>query len=107
MGPFRIEPAGPAAAYKTFQISAPLATHWVDATCEEVACERWLNGWQTVVDESTQLGQRQAYYIRHDKSRSHAEARRKEGTTVFSFGPGQRCFGGGHKKPLGRPDGSW
>ncbi len=100
---FRIPPALPAAAMKTYQIAAPLATHWRKATCEEYGCEQYQHGWQTTVDESTELGQRQAYYIRHDRSRKRAEQRAEGGLTVFVFGPGQTCFRP-HQILTGRPE---
>ncbi len=103
MQPYRVPPALPAAAMKTYQIAAPLATHWRKATCAEVDCPAFLHGWQTVCDESTELGQRQADYIRHDKTRKHAEQRAEGGLTVFVFGAGQNCFRP-HQVPSGRPE---
>ena len=100
---FRIEPALPAAAMKTYHIAAPLSTHWRPATCAEVDCLAFLHGWQTSADETTDLGQRQAHYIRHDRSRKHAERRAETGLTVFQFEPGQTCFGS-HRLPVGRPE---
>lgn len=101
--PFRVPPALPAAAMKTYQIAAPIATHWRDATCEETDCPHHLNGWRTAVDENTGLGQRQAHYIRHDRSRKHAEERQGLGVTVFTFEAGQTCFRP-HRLPVGRPE---
>ena len=103
MQPFRVPPALPAAAMKTYQIAAPLATHWRPATCEEAECLAYLHGWQTSCDESTELGQRQVAYIRHDKTRKHAERRAETGLTVFEFGPGQKCFRP-HRVPNTRPE---
>ena len=103
MQPFRIPPALPPAAMKTYHIAAPLATHWRPASCAEADCLAYLHGWQTSVDESTDLGQRQAHYIRHDKTRKHAERRAETGLTVFEFGAGQTCFTP-HRTPVGRPE---
>jgi hypothetical protein len=103
MQPYRVPPALPAAAMKTYQIAAPLATHWRPATCEEAGCLAYLHGWQTSCDESTELGQRQAHYIRHDRSRKHTERRAETGLTVFGFEPGQTCFRP-HQLPSGRPE---
>lgn len=89
----RIEPAMPAGAYKTYQIIAPLSTHWRNATCEEAGCERFVQGWMTVVDESTELGRQQAHYIRHDQTRHAVEEKDEAGLTVFTFTNGQHCFG--------------
>jgi len=88
----RIVPQLGASAYKSYRIVAPLATHWRPATCDEVACPSHLNGWQTAVDEATDLGQRQARYIRRDSARGFSEARRADGLTVFTFTAGQQCF---------------
>jgi hypothetical protein len=100
----RIPPALPAAAMKTYEIDAPLATHFRQATCAEVQCDAHRLGWQTEVDESAELGQRQAYYIRHDSTRKHAEERREDGTTVFTFEAGQHGFSHDHRLPTGRPE---
>lgn len=87
-----IMPVLPAAAYKTYHISAPFPTHWRSATCEEVSCSHFISGWQTVIDESTELGQQQAHFIRHDRSRRYSEEKEPAGLTCFTFGPGQRCY---------------
>jgi len=99
----RITPALPAAAMKTYVIAAPLATHWRPATCEESECPAYQHGWQTSVDESTDLGQRQAHYIRHDRTRRHTERRAETGLTVFEFAAGQNCYTA-HRQPSGRPE---
>ncbi len=88
----RIVPEAPAAVYETYQIAAPTSTHWRDATCEEVECHGHLFGWRTTVDEMTDLGQAQAYYIRHDRTRRHVEERMPDGLTRFTFEHGQTCF---------------
>ena len=102
----RIIPNLPASAYRTFQIISPLSTHWRPATCEEADCQSFLNGWKSAIDESTELGQKQAYYIRKQCGRKFAESREEQpGLTVFTFEAGQRCFSSGqHKVPLGRPE---
>lgn len=103
MEPFRIPPNMPAVNYKTYEIAAPRKTHWRPATCEEVDCQAMANGWRTAVDESTDLGQKQAHYIRKVSRRSFTEGRSELGLTEFLFGPGQQCFGT-HQVQLGRPE---
>lgn len=104
----RIEPLMAPAAYKTYSVVMPLATHWRPGTCDEAHCPDFVYGWRTVVDEATDLGRRQAHYIRHDQTRARAEERDETGLlTVFTFGPGQPCFvnpptGPGHQVPLQR-----
>jgi hypothetical protein len=101
----RIEPAMPAEAYKTYSIVAPRSTHWVDATCAEVDCVHYLHGWQSVIDEATELGQRQAYYIRKQSGRAFREERRPDGLTAFTFEAGQPCFAAQrHQRRLDRPE---
>lgn len=97
----RIMPGLPAQAYKTYQIIAPPATHWRPATCEEAECGAYERGWRTLVDETSELGQRQAHYIRSLSGRRFVEARNAEGLTEFVFEAGQRCFAQ-HQVPLER-----
>jgi len=47
----RMRPVGPIQAYKTYQVSAP-PSHWRQATCAEVGCLDYLNGWQMAVGAS-------------------------------------------------------
>lgn len=106
----RIPPNMPIGAYQTFQISAPLETHWRPATCAEVDCAQYLGGWRVRVEG---LAEADVYaiansgrrYVRHDVA---------EGETWLVFGPGQSCFAASeHRVPLGRPelfvvrDGDW
>lgn len=102
----RITPNLPASAYRTFQIVSPLSTHWRPASCEEFECEQYLRGWKSAIDESTELGQKQAHYIRKMSGRKFTESRDEQpGLTVFTFEAGQTCFSSGqHKVPLGRPE---
>ena len=91
-GASHFPPALAASEMKTYRIAAPLRTHWRRASCMEYQCEAFLHGWTTVVDESTPIGERQAHYIRHDKSRRHREFRLDSGLTEFTFEPGQQGF---------------
>ena len=87
----RLEPALPAQHMKTYSIVAPKGTHWRKATCAEVDCTAHAKGWKTVVDESTDLGARQAAYIRNTARKGHRESR-EAGLTVFTFSAGTTCF---------------
>jgi len=111
---FRIDPALPVQAYKTFQIQAPHSTHFRKATCAEADCPHHLQGWQSVIDERTELGQRQAHYIRKQSGRRFREDQHSVGMTVFTFEPGQTCFASDdHRVRLDKPelfvvrDGDW
>lgn len=110
---YRPDPALPASAMKTYGIVAPKSTHFRPATCEEVDCSAYLNGWKTVIDESTELGQSQAHYIRTESGRRfHRDPVNSDGPVTYLFEAGQRCFAQ-HELRLDRPevyvvrDGDW
>lgn len=89
--PFRLSPEGPVGAYQTFSVrSRP--DRAVKSVCERVGCPAWREGWESVIDESTSLGQQQAAYIRQQSGRTFRELRTTAGLTVFRFESGQRCF---------------
>lgn len=102
-GPFRIQPQLPVEAMQTYEIIAPQATHFRVATCAEINCLAFTRGWVTAVDETSELGQRQAHYIRKESRRSFKETREESGRTVFTFEPGQKCFAQ-HKTRIDRPE---
>lgn len=100
-----LPPNLPKGMYRTFQISSPLATHYRPATCEETGCEAYTGGWRSSIDEATELGQRQAHYIRRESGRRFSEYRDDAGLTVFTFEAGQACFGAAqHTVRLDRPE---
>lgn len=110
----RIPPRLGAHQVQTYQVAAPPATHTRSASCAEVDCPAHAHGWTTTVDEATELGQRQAAYIRHECSpatatvvapagrRRYVESRTQTGLTAFTFPAGQTCFAS-HTVPLERP----
>ena len=69
----------------------PAVTHTRPATCGQVDCPTQASGWITPVDESTELGQKQAHYIRRLSGRIHTEGPR-DVFTLFTFPPGEECF---------------
>ena len=109
--PFRITPMLSVGAYKSYALAAPIQTHTRPARCEEVDCPNYLNGWRTLVDTATPLGQRQARYITERAGRSYV-ASIEGAQLVFTFAAGQQCFAQ-HTVPLGREpiyivrDGDW
>lgn len=84
----RITPQLPVTAMKTYGLRAPLRSHWRKATCAEVDCESYRNGWMTTVSNDS----RAAYYIRKESGRSFTETSLDGGRVIFTFGPGQTCF---------------
>lgn len=94
----RITPAAPVNAFQTYRIVSP-PDHAVRSACEDVGCPAWRCGWETQVDEGTDLGRAQAAYIRQQAGRTYRERRTGEGLTVFQFISGQRCFAEHRTRP--------
>lgn len=84
------DPRMPVAAYQTWSVESRPDKR-VKTVCERVGCRRWREGWDSVIDESTQLGKAQAAFIR-GSGRTFREMRNGVGLTVFRFEPYQRCF---------------
>ena len=102
--PFRLESRMPVTAVKTFGIKAPKHSHFRPATCAEVDCSMYLTGWKSTIDETSELGQEQAYYIRNGSGRRFTEDRNTApGMTVFVFEAGQKCFRA-HDQRLDKPE---
>ncbi len=74
---------------------------FVRTACEDSGCDAWRYGWDTLADETTDLGRRQAAYIRTQSGRAFREMKAPDGLTVFRFEPGQRCFAD-HQSRAGR-----
>lgn len=86
-----VMPLAGAGAYQTYSVTARPDRDVVSA-CHEVGCAAWREGWETTVDEATDLGRAQAAYIRARSGRTFRERRTDAGLTVFLFESGQRCF---------------
>ncbi len=110
----RMQPKGPASAYKTYQFLMPKDTHTRAATCAEIRtpcdallsgsralntgvfcqemhCGPHMHGWSTTCDVSTPLGQKQATYIRMHSGRAFTSVKNGDMLT-FRFPSGQTCF---------------
>lgn len=106
--PFRMTPVGAPGDYITYAIRAGRDTAVV-AACKDVGCQNWLHGWNTLINEATDLGKAQAAYIRQQSGRTFTEQRTDAGLTVFRFEAFQRCFAEHKTRPdrfLVR-DGDW
>lgn len=89
----------PPAAMQTYAAVAPLASHWRPASCEEVDCQAWRNGWVTRVPAGSELAEE----ARSLRGTYHFTETREGGEAVFTFPPGQPCFRAGeHRVPLER-----
>ncbi|MFD5419501.1 hypothetical protein ACFWJT_15930 [Streptomyces sp. NPDC127069] len=104
----RLPPAHAVQAYQTYSITQKPDV-LVRAACQQVGCTAWLRGWTTNLDEATELGRRQAAYIRTHSGRTFREQRTAAGLTVFRFDSGQRCFAEHKTRPeiYGVRDGDW
>jgi hypothetical protein len=69
----------------------------VVAACEDVGCDSWRSGWETVCDESVEAQAALAMAIRAGESgrtfTEMASVRDGRKVAVFRFEAGQRCFG--------------
>lgn len=88
-------------AFKTYEIVAPLTSHFRPATCEEVECRAYANGWKTtVLPGQPEHAQVLALAGRYRWTGPENNA---NGTVTFTFPPGQRCFRQAqHRVPLER-----
>lgn len=84
----RPQPLMDAAAYKTYEMRSPLATHFRPATCAEVDCPYYLNGWQVHVES---LAENVLYAVQHS-GRKYTVQKVADGETYLKFEPGQMCF---------------
>jgi hypothetical protein len=102
----RIIPAVGPEHYKTYTITAPVTTHWRQATCEEYECDDFLYGFVLTIDPTTDLGQRQLAYVKQDKTRKGVVQQVGPNLIKVAYGPGQSCFEpkrSTHRVPVGRP----
>lgn len=98
-----LRPSLPPQALQTFEIAEPLPTHWRPASCAEVECEAHAHGWRTTCDLTTDLGVRQARYIRDKAGRHFTHEFSGDGKLItFTFSAGQQCFTP-HRVSVGRP----
>jgi hypothetical protein len=101
----RIPPQGRPEFYKTYSWNRPLSTHWRQATCEEVRCDDFVNGFLLTIDISTKLGAKQYHYLTHDRERSYTIDEVGLYIRNFIYPPGTRGFAGDkhdHRLPVGR-----
>ena len=115
--PFRVTPALPVQAMKTYAVDSPVSTHWRLATCEELDCPNFLNGWAVAITPD-QLGQDFDHDIKESGKKfermpvDEAEARFpgmsfSGSLFVYVFAAGQPCFYQGtqrHQMQVDRPE---
>lgn len=92
---------------KNYVILAPRKTHFRPATCAEVQCNRFMNGWETHLDVSTKDGLEAAEWIEAGKHGNKYTKWRAEGSTivVYRFPPFQPyIFGIQHREHVVKTD---
>lgn len=101
----RITPRLGAENYQTFQISAPLNTHFRVVPCDGLPgrCDASERGWKMVLDLNSELGQRQARYIKYQSGRKYEIAEQRDGMVTLVFSGGQPCFAT-HRVRIDRPE---
>jgi hypothetical protein len=85
---FRATPALPVSAMQTYAFVQSLPSHWRPATCAEVDCPHYLNGWETRVPVGSELTE----MARSLKGQWSFVETREDAEAVFTFPPGQPCF---------------
>lgn len=91
---------GPVA--NTHSLLLPYDTHWERATCEQVECEAYLNGWVTVLAARDP----KCEFIRSKLNgrNTWTEEPKAGGLIEFRFPPGQPCFRAAeHRSPVRPP----
>lgn len=97
----RIEPVADPRFYQTYQVAAPIQTHWTAATCEQVDCEQWRQGWAVHLEL---LDARDQHLVR-TSGRKYIEQQLGPAQTWLLFEPGQPCFRAGtHVRRLDREE---
>ena len=95
--------------HQTYRASAPPSTHYRQATCQEVDCSKYLNGWHTVKPaniEPDQWYEFASFMRRNEYRMSVREYQDNEGYPAFYYAAGQICFegrSGSHRISLERP----
>lgn len=90
----------PTHTMRTFQIDQPLETHYRRATCAEVECSAYANGWVMGFDLTDPDKRAAARWIRDHSGRTFT-AQVSEGKVTLTFAAGQTCFAK-HRVPLQR-----
>lgn len=93
----RPTPLLPVTAMKTYAVARPISWR-IFASCEQIGCCHYLEGWRTIVPTGSDL----AETVRASGRRYIIEDG-GAGLTVYRFPPGQRCFRAPPPAVVGRP----
>lgn len=84
----RIQPLMGPEAYKTYAVVSPLGTHFRPATCEEVGCPHYANGWRVRVEGLPP----ELVHAARTSGRKYMEQHVADNETWLVFDAGQACF---------------
>lgn len=96
----RVTPQMPTHNYQTFQVASPLETHYRQASCAEVDCDQYLNGWRLRIDGLPP----DLLHIAKNSGRQYTMERISETETWLVYPAGQTCFKAPHRTSLERPE---
>jgi hypothetical protein len=95
-------PKMPPGWYKTYQIAQPVGTHYRLATCAEVQCKAYLEGW--TYKKSDLEAENLLYAVTHAGKRYREMSLTDSPDIYLVFEPGQACFQApSHRVSLERP----
>jgi hypothetical protein len=96
-------PKMPGRFYKTYQIAAPIDTHTRRATCAEIDCTAYLEGWTY---PKSKLVAEDLYDLVTHAGKRYREVKLDDSSeTYLVFEPGQMCFQAAtHRLSLERPE---
>ena len=82
------------------------AGFWKAATCKDIRCYRYENGWESFIPATNAQMIADIYAKRNDRTWTFSEERIEGGIIKFTFPPGLTCFehldGTGHTVPVER-----
>lgn len=103
-GAYIIPPRMGVGSYKTYKIASPISTHYRKATCQEIDCVAYKEGWTY---RKADLVREQLYDIVTHAGKRYREQYldESESDLYLVFEPGQVCFqAASHVKSLDRPE---
>lgn len=84
---------------QSYRVAMPIATHWEQASCEDVDCPAFRNGWVTILPVGDPL-----IATLRASGRSYREEAGDAGLLRFVFAAGQPCFRAStHRQQTDRP----
>lgn len=98
-----LKPKLPSRYYKTYEVAAPLDTHFRRADCAEFECDAYREGWTY---KKADLIAADLYDLVTHAGKRYKEMSLDDSSDIYVvFEPGQMCFqAASHRIPLQRPE---